>query len=244
MKIKLIIILSITLNISFAKIYEGINLNDKKIIKGVTLHSTLLEDMRIFHATSTKLVQRSISELTPIVIAFENRCNNNYSNKKTLLKNHPKCKYFNQNLVESFPIKTIKKGYKKLPHETNRFLLHRHAYNRKETYYYDLIIVRKTKNKNNQDQVIVSYQMLSNEQVKKYIDNPVEKESYFQSAEGAYILTKIGENQTSIELTYASKTDHWLLNSDLAVSTIYDKIAEGTSSALKTFEKGYRYPTN
>lgn len=244
MKIKLIIILSLTLNISFAKIYDGIKLNEKKIINNVTLHSTLIEDTRIFHATSTKLVQRSISELIPIVIAFENRCNNDYSKKKTLLINHPRCKYFNQNLVESFPIKKIKKNYKKLPNEINRFLLHRHVYNRKETYYYDLIIVRKTKNKENQDQVIVSYQMLTDKQVREYMDNPVEKESYFQSAEGAYILTKIGKNQTSIELTYASKTDHWVLNSDLAVSTIYGKIAEGTSSALKTFEKGYIYPTN
>ena len=37
-------------------------------------------------------------------------------------------------------------------------------------------------------------------------------------------------------MTYASKTDHWMLNSSFAVGTIYDKIAEGTSSTMKIFE--------
>ena len=92
------------------------------------------------------------------------------------------------------------------------------------------------KDESKKEQLIVTYTMIPTEEVAKYIDSPKESDSYFNAVEGSYILTRLQDNLIKLTMTYASKTDHWMLNSSFAVGTIYDKIAEGTSSTMKIFE--------
>ena len=235
--IKFITLISLlTITTTEAKLFDGVKLGDMEKIKGVTLHNALVDDTRIFHAEVTKNIKIPMTDLASIIITFENRCNNKHIDKRIFSSNKAKCRFHNNNLVETLPIRKIKNNFIKLKGETDRFLLHRHVYNRKESFYYDLVIVQKLKEKNKKEQIVVTYTMIPTEEVAKYIDSPKESDSYFNAVEGSYILTKLQDNLIKLTMTYASKTDHWMLNSSFAVGTIYGKIAEGTSSTMKIFE--------
>ena len=232
----LCLFLSVQINAS-SKTIDGKELTGHKVIKKVSLFNTKINDLRIFFAETTGNVKASIEDVTKVVLAFDQRCNNKYVNKRRFTSKKLKCIHHNQNLVESFVIRDFKKVEKTPDNEIDRFLIYRNIYNRNSYQYYDLVTVREVNNKLGKKKRIISYGMLTKKELKKYIENPLEIKTAFNYAGGKYILTEMSKNVVSLKMEYTSKTDHWLLNSGIAVGTIYEKIAKGTNATLENIIK-------
>ena len=74
--------------------------------------------------------------------------------------------------------------------------------------------------------------MISEKELNNYLENPLKVKAAFNYVGGRYILTENKPGKINIKMEYMSKTDHWLLNSSLAVKTIYEKVAKGTTATL------------
>jgi hypothetical protein len=78
--------------------------------------------------------------------------------------------------------------------------------------------------------------MLSDDEAKKYLDNPVKRESAFKEAYGHFLVTAKAPNKTIFEYEYIGKTDHWFLNKDMMIGQVYDSVAVGIEDLFHSVE--------
>ncbi|MBT3980592.1 MAG: hypothetical protein HOE90_04515 [Bacteriovoracaceae bacterium] len=219
-------------------VVDGIKLGDKKTEKGVVLESGKKGDVRIYRAEINKEIEGPMSEVMTKITNFEEKCNNKYKRRRKDLDRKFECPYKNQNLVESFVIRDIKKVYKAEKYETDRWVIKRRVYKRGTYVHNDLLTIKRFENAKKQKTVEIKHIMIPEEEAKKYIDNPADNNEPFDFITGTYTLTEIAPGETLVNYVYLSKTDHFLLNKDIAVGQVYSSMASGTSLAIDTIVVG------
>ena len=88
-----------------AKIFEGIKMEDNRVVNGVSLHTAKIDDLRIFHSEQERVINSKIDAVVSEVLLFQDRCNNDHRDKRRYLPKNFNCKHHNQNLVESFIVR-------------------------------------------------------------------------------------------------------------------------------------------
>ena len=204
---------------------------ESAIINGVKVSSQEEKEFKSFNATGKIVVNADLETIKNEILKFNNRCNQDNKKRRQFTEKSYKCPYHNPSLVESVIIKDIKN--KDLEKETvDRFLVWRNVYNRNAYSYYDLVEV-----KNKSDGVDIEYSMLPDTEVSKYLNEFTKKETAFDQSSGVFEIRKLKNGQYTLVLKYYSKTNHWLLSSKMAESTIYEKVAKGVSLAIESVKK-------
>ena len=208
-----------------------IEIDEKETIDNVKLRSGKKGDDRYYQATLVKTFDRKIDNLRRAITAFNQRCNDEYKDKRKFSDKKTKCKYFNGNVIENILHKDLKE-YTKETNEVERFLISRRIYNREEFSQTDLVIVYTTK-ENDREVQTVHMKMIDKNEAKKYIKPLVKTESAFNKAEGIFKLTQLSEEKTQLEYTYFSRTDHWLINKSIAAGEVFENMAKSLNSLFK-----------
>lgn len=218
--------------------FKGMELGEHRLINGVSLHSGIEGELRTYHAQVGKTIDAPFDFIMEKILRFEDRCNNDYKKKRERMDKNFECPYHNENLVESVAIRNFKATAPKMGEDVkDRFILWRNIYNREDFRYYDMVEVKEIVSEKGARDYKISYRMMSDEEVALYLENPKAKHTAFNYVEGGYLLKELGASKTKIELLYATQTDHWLLNSGLAVSIVMKNVAKGTNNTLEQLTK-------
>lgn len=188
--------------------------------------------IRAYKSSKTELFDMSRDELLPLILNFEEKCNNEYKSKRKLTNPSYDCPIHNQNLIESKIIELDSKKYTFEKNEIKRFLVKRRIYNQSNYEHYDLIQIFKDKKTTS-----IIQTMLDDEAVKQYLEKPEKKDSVFLEARGSYILKEKGKNKTELTYTYETETDHWILNKSVSTSKMFKASAEGINLLFKSLKK-------
>ncbi len=224
LKAMILILISLTSN---ANEYSGFEIDNKETNKkyNIDLLSGKKDSLRFYKGTLTRIVDRPIDQVIKSITNFEEKCNNDYKDRRELTNKNTDCKYHNSNLVESKKYKNIKK-ISKDKDEIERYLIARRIYNRQSFSHMDLVIIYQSINENGERVVKINQKMIDDKDVKKYIKPPVEHDSVFKVAYSNFTLTEIEKGKTRLEYYYASETDHWLLNKTVSVSKVFNSMAK------------------
>jgi hypothetical protein len=210
---------------------------DQNKKKKIDLRSGKNESSRFFEATTTNLIESNLENAFKSVINFDEKCNNEFKHKRKLTPREKNCKYFNNNLVES-KREDITIEYEKDINETQRFLIKRNIHNRGDYYHVDLAKVYEYKNDKNQRVIKVTHDMLSDNDLKKYLGpNAAKTESVFQVAYGEFVLTEISPAQTELQYLYRNVTDHWLVNKIVSVPKVFGTMSGTIHDLMKSINQ-------
>ncbi len=205
---------------------------DSAIIDGIKVGVSKKGDSKLFSANGSASLFSSEKLVRAAILDFNNRCNQSLAKRRKIVSKDFKCRYHNPSLVESVEIRKLKnRKYKNDKSILDEFLVWRSVYNRNAYSYYDLILVKRV----SAEQLEISYKMLSDDEVSFYIDSFKPKNTAFDESGGVFKLFKKA-NAVDLELHYLSETNHWLLTSALAESTILEKVATGTKLALEAIK--------
>lgn len=235
----LISVLLVTMPLtSIAKKVNGFKIDENENNKKykIKLVSGKKDDIRFYQGIREKVLDQPIEFVKNSIINFEEKCNNDYKDRRELLSKKKECKYHNGNLVESKIYRDLK-SYTPAENEIERFLVARRIYNRQSFSHIDLFQVFKTKNEQGQTVISIKGQMLKDKQVKKFMKPVVEKDSVFNKAYYEFKLTEMAENKTTLKYTYSSETDHWLLNKSVSVSKVFDGMAKSIDLLFYSIQK-------
>jgi hypothetical protein len=78
--------------------------------------------------------------------------------------------------------------------------------------------------------------MLSDEESKNYLENPIKRDSPFKEASGRFMVTEKAKGDVVFEYEYIGKTDKWYLNKDMFLSKIYEGTADGIHDLFTSVE--------
>lgn len=236
--LRFIIIATLLSTSAFAKKINGFEVDNNEVHKKykVSLTSGKKDDVRFYKGLQTQTFTQSLEYVMKSVTNFEDKCNNDYKDRRELSDKKKNCSYHNGNLVESKIYRKLKE-YKKEENEIDRYLVARRIYNRSEYSHVDQIRVYETKNEQGQRVVTIRTDMLKDKHVKKYMKPPVEKDSVFKKAYSEFKLTEIDKNRTTLEYFYASETDHWLLNKSVSVGKVFDAMAKNIDLLFYSIKK-------
>tara|TARA_Y100000385_G_C12951375_1_gene575634 strand:+ start:202 stop:960 length:759 start_codon:yes stop_codon:yes gene_type:complete len=228
----------LTSTVAFGKDFKGYDIDNDEVNKKyeINLTSGKKKDVRFYKGLRTKIYQQSIDYVMKSITNFEDKCNNDYKDRRELISKKKDCSYHNGNLVESKIYRNLKE-YKKGENEIDRFLVARRIYNRQEFSHVDQIRIFETKNEKGQKVITIKGEMLKDKQVKKYMKPPVEKDSVFIKAYSEFKLTEIEKNKTELTYTFTSKTDHWLLNKSVSVSKVFESMAKSIDLLFYSIKK-------
>lgn len=214
--------------------------DNNEIINGVKLISGKVDSKRFYKGVIEQEFDTSPEKAIEVITDFEQRCNNEYSDEREIQKN-VKCKYFNNNLIESKIHKDITTGLDTKRGEIRRFLVSRRIYNRSYFSHTDLIRVFKQR-VNGKDIYTLTQKMISESEVKKYMKPVVKTDSVFLKADAKYTLVPLAKDKTKITFEYSSKTDHWLLNKSISVGKVFDSMSKNLNSLFSSLKKGVQTP--
>ena len=206
--------------------------DSEKTINGVTLKSGKKDDVRFFYSTVSRTYQADMATTESLVTNFEEKCNNQHQMRRLYLAKDYKCPFLNKNLVESSIVKKLK--IPAVAGVDESWVVRRHIFNRGTYSHNDLVTIKRTPGV----KTIVEHTMLSEEEAKKYIDDPIEHREPFIYIRGSYILEPISAKETKVTYDYQSRTDHMILNKSISVGNVFDSIVDGTTQALQTIQDG------
>ena len=237
MLIKSILLMAITINI-FASEYSGFEIDNKENNKKyeIDLLSGKKDSLRFYKGTRSRLLKDNIQNVLKSITNFEDKCNNEYKDRRKLMSKNQDCKYHNSNLVESKIYKELE-GFKKEKNEVDRYLVARRIYNRQNFSHMDLVVIYESKNENGKKVIKVNQKMLDDKEAKKYISPPVEHDSVFEIAYSNFTLTEVSAKETKLEYYYASETDHWLLNKSVSVSKVFESMAKSIDLLFNSIDQ-------
>lgn len=235
MKTLFLVTLFFTYNLIAKDFFHKVDIDEKDTINDVILLSGKKGDNRYYQGTLVKVFDRDIESLKKAINSFDQRCNDEYKEKRKYSDKKKDCKYFNGNVIENIIHKELK-SYKKNENEVERFLISRRIYNREEFSQTDLVIVYKTEEEGKEVQTIFM-EMIDKKEAKKYIDPLVDTESAFNRAHGTFKLTALSPKQTKLEYTYSSRTDHWLINKSIAAGEVFESMAKSLNNLFKHLDK-------
>jgi hypothetical protein len=221
------------LSTSFHAVAFEIDSQETRKKYDVELKSGKKDDIRYYEAKMTKIIDAPIKNVKESIVNFDQKCNNEYSNKRKFYDDKFKCKYHNPSLVESIIIKDI--NVKNLDeNEQERFLVNRLVYNTNTYNHSDLIqIFNKSEN-----EIIITHTMLESEEAKKYNAKAYEKDSAFDHSKGTFTLTSLSPSQTKLDYIYESTTDHWVLNKSVSVSKVFNSMVESFNHLYQSIKIG------
>lgn len=93
-----------------------------------------------------------------------------------------------------------------------------------------------------QDEIHVRQRLLSDEEVKTFIDTKIETLFSFQGVDSHFHLKALEKNKTQLTFTYQSSTDHWLLNKEMMIGEIFESTAKGINDLFLSFASGMTAP--
>jgi hypothetical protein len=207
----------------------------KDSINGVELESFKDDDNRIYKGQTKKSLSHPIENVRLGIVNFDQKCNNDYKERRKLTDKTKTCAYHNDNLIETL-VRTDLKTYIPDPQEDKRYILARHIYNRGTYSFYDLVQEYRFKNEAGQNVVKVVVTMLKEKEVSKYIDPNLPTNHVFKRTVSTFTLTEMGKNETQLVYDYEAKTDHWLLNKEVSVSQVFNSISKSLNDLFKTIE--------
>src|SRR5690606_17650421 len=136
-------------------------------------------DVRAYQSKKSKVFKASLEKVLKGIENFEDKCNNDYKEKRNFSDKKRDCPVFNNNLVESRIIQIENSKRPLAKRELRHYLVERNIYNRDSFKNYDLIQIFESKNNKGQRVVTLTQKMLSNNEAKKLIKDPIKKESVF-----------------------------------------------------------------
>lgn len=237
MLIKSILLLTITTNI-FASEYSGFEVDNKEKNKKykIDLLSGKKDSLRFYKGTRSIILNEKIQNVLQSITNFEDKCNNEYKDRRELISKKRECKYHNSNLVESKVYKDLGK-FQKESNEVDRYLVARRIYNRQTFSHMDLVVIYESMNTDGQKVIKINQKMLEDKEAKKYLSPPVEHDSVFEIAYSNFTLTEIAPGKTQLEYFYASETDHWLLNKSVSVSNVFESMAKSIDLLFNSIDQ-------
>lgn len=229
---KSLILISLFSTLLIAKdFFHKVEIDNEETIDNVVLKSGKKGDNRYYEGTLVKSFDRDIKSMKKAILAFNQRCNNEYKEKREFSDKKEDCKYHNGNVIENI-LHTDLKEYTKEKNEIERLLISRRIYNREEFSQTDLVRVYQfEKDKKNTIQIFMK--MIKKKEAKKYIKPLVETNSAFNRNQGVFTLTEIAPNKTELAYTYNSRTDHWLINKSIAAGEVFENVSKSLNSLFK-----------
>ncbi len=215
---------------------QGLKFEDQRDMNGVHVENAKINDARVFHATLGKVIERPYSDVVSDILRFDERCNNDYRDKRRFSPKEFNCQHLNKNLVESIIIRDIKAPPAKAENEKERFLIFRNIYNREAFQNYDLVIFTEKLDGNKKHLAQISYAMMSDDEAQKYLATAEKKKSVFDVIQGTYEIEELDGGKCRVGMTYTTKTSYWMMTNGFAVGMIYKSMAEGTMSTLQSFD--------
>ena len=206
----------------------------QKTINGVELETSKTNSNRHLKATKSVILNLNLEESLKLVLNFDEKCNNKFKDKRKWTDKNTDCKHHNNNLIETVHFRDIKNKNQIL---NDHFLLLRHGYNRGTFLYFEEITVELS-----ETELHVRQKLLSDEDVKKFIETKLETIFSFQQVEGHFHLKLLEKNKTQLTYTYQSTTDHWLLNKEMMIDEIFESTAKGLSDLFLSFASGMNAP--
>jgi hypothetical protein len=210
-----------------------VNYDRKETQKDVRLASGKNDNVRSYHATTTKVLNFPITTVKASILNFSDKCNNAYRKKRELTSAEFDCRYHNENLIESLVMKTLREGtWKKEDHETERFVVARKVYNRGESGYYELVKIKESLNVLKLKMIVIEEDMLSNDEARNYVSVKFKKESPFETSRIRYTLTEVAPGKTELRYIYKGTTTHWVLNKELSVPQVFASISKSINNLV------------
>jgi hypothetical protein len=211
-----------------------LNALPQKIIDAVLLETSKTKSTRHLKATKSVTLNLNLEDSLKLVLNFDEKCNNKFKDKRRWTDKGVDCKFHNNNLIETVYFRDIK--HRNLSWK-DHFLLLRHGYNRGSFLYFEEISVEQSDKESH-----VRQRLLSDEEVKNFLDTKLETEFSFNKVAGHFHLTQLDLNKTQLTYTYESSTDHWLLNKEIMVSEIFESTAKGINDLFLSFASGMTAP--
>jgi hypothetical protein len=203
--------------------------------KDVSLASGKEDNVRSYHATTTKVLNFPITIVKDSILNFGDKCNNAFRKKRELTSQEYDCKYHNENLVESLVVKTLRQGtWEKEENEKERFVVARKIYNRGESGYYELVKVKELNNILKQKTIVIEEEMLTNDEARNFVSVKFKKESPFETSDIRYTLTEIAPGKTELRYIYKGTTTHWVLNKEISVPQVFASISKSINNLVSS----------
>lgn len=207
----------------------------KERVKDVSLASGKVNDVRSYHATTTKVLNFPLSVVKDSIVNFSDKCNNAFRKKRELTSPEYDCKYHNENLIESLVVKSLRQGtWQKEENETERFVVARKVYNRGESGFYELVKIKESTNVLKQKMIVIEEDMLSNDEARNYVSVKFKKESPFETSKIRYTLTELAPGKTELRYIYKGTTTHWVLNKELSVPQVFSSISKSIRNLVSS----------
>ncbi len=203
--------------------------------RDVSLASGKKDDVRSYHATTTKVLNFPMSVVKDSILNFSEKCNNAHRKKRELTAIEYDCKYHNENIIEQAVVKNLRQGtWQKDENEKERFVVARKIYNRGESGHYELVKIKETTNVLKQNTVIIEEEMLTNDQARNYVSVKFKKDSAFETSKTRYTLTEIAPGKTELRYIYKGTTTHWVLNKELSVPQVFSSLTKSINNLVST----------
>jgi hypothetical protein len=223
-----------TLLISF-DLSARVKYDRKERQKDVSLASGKEDNVRSYHATTTKVLNYPLAVVKESILNFTDKCNNAFRKKRELTSHDYDCKYHNENLVESLVVKSLRQGtWQKEENETERFVVARKIYNRGESGYYELVKIKEMNNVLKQKTVVIEEEMLTNDEARNYVSVKFKKESPFETSKIRFTLTEIAPGKTELLYIYKGTTTHWVLNKEISVPQVFAGISKSINNLVSS----------
>lgn len=202
------------------------------LLHGVKLTSGKRDSVREFSAAATKKLPYSIEHVSRAIKNFSDKCNNDLRSKRVLLGQDVDCKFHNHETVETVVLKDLKKP---LPSSHEAFLLERQLYNRGQYGYYEMVEVKEEKSADKK-QIVITQRMLNDAEAATYTDIKFSENSTFKNGEVNYTLTEVSPNETKLEYSMHTETEHWLLNKELSIPQVFATISKSVNELVSNIE--------
>lgn len=203
--------------------------------KDVSLASSKKDDVRSYHAATTKVLNFPIQLVKASIVNFSDRCNNAYRKKREYTPMEYDCRYHNESYIESVILRDLRAGtWAKEDHEVDRFVVARRIYNRGENGYYELVKIKEFTNVLKQKTFVIEQDMLSNDQARLFVSVKVKKETPFETSKIRYTLTELAPGKTELRYIYKGTTRHWILNKELSVPQVFASISKSINNLVST----------
>jgi hypothetical protein len=228
-------ILSIFTILISLEVTAGPKFDRKERQKDVSLASGKKDDVRSYHATTTKVLNYPIEVVRTSILNFTDKCNNAFRKKRELTSQNYDCRHHNENLVESLVMKSLRQGtWQKEENETDRFVVARKIYNRGESGYYELVKIKEMPNALKQKTVVIDEEMLTNDQARDYVSVKFKKESPFETSNIRFTLTELSPGKTELRYMYKGTTTHWVLNKEISVPQVFASISKSINTLVSS----------
>lgn len=203
--------------------------------RDVNLATGKKDDVRSYHATTTKVLNYPMTLVKDSILNFSDKCNNAYRKKRELTSTEYDCKYHNENIIEQSVVKNLRQGtWQKEDNETERFVVAIKIYNRGESGHYELVKIKETQNVLKQKTIIIEEEMLTNDQARNYVSVKFKKDSAFETSKTRYTLTEIAPGKTELRYIYKGTTTHWVLNKEVSVPQVFSSLSKSINNLVSS----------